>query len=71
MIKLLQDTVSMVRPQKCINPPTSTKENITQIKTSTEAVRSVKRRSVVTNIQLKDNEIMNKYVLRYVGIIFF
>ena len=51
MIRLLHDTVSMVSPQKCMKPPTSTKEKTTQIRTRIEAVTSARRNSVVMKIQ--------------------
>ena len=43
MIRLLHDTVSMVSPQKCIKPPTSTKEKTTQIRTNNKFITCFSR----------------------------
>lgn len=51
MMMLVQETVSMVRPQKWMKPPTLTRVRTTQPSTSTEAVRLNSSSQVVANTQ--------------------
>ena len=51
MMMLVQDTVSMVRPQKWMKPPTLTRVSTTQPSTSREAVRLNSSNQVVANTQ--------------------
>ena len=52
MMRLTLDTVSMVRPQKCIKPPTSTSESKTMKRTSIDEIRFPMKIVVVTNMQI-------------------
>ena len=59
-------TVSMVRPQKCMKPPTSTSERKTQPRTRSEAAKSVIRKSVVTKTHAKASRMFLKQFLKMI-----
>ena len=51
MMRLVQDTVSMVRPQKCMNPATLIMVRTTLRRTSMQAMKSESNIKVVTKMQ--------------------
>ncbi|QQP53854.1 Uncharacterized protein FKW44_006483 [Caligus rogercresseyi] len=55
MMRRLQLTVSMVRPQKCMRPDTSRTVSITTNNTSMDAMRSLITSNVVKKTAIKAN----------------
>ena len=60
MMMLVQEMVSMVKPQKCMNPVTLIMDKITQSNTSMQAMKFDNSRRVVPKMQTKA-----KATLRY------